>query len=608
MISKDQIQRAKEWASMDPNKVSSQYVNKLIDQESGELAKLFPENPSERIAFGTAGLRSTMKPGPLGMNDLVALQSAQGLAKYCLAENQVESPTVVVGYDHRANPSLQLSSLSFALLTVLVFQEAGFNVLLLDGYCFTPLVPFSMSIIENAIVGIMITASHNPKEDAGYKVYWNDGCQIRSPIDKGIASSIVENLEPWVDYEKQLESLREKFPDDPCLGLSDPDRTKDLVDTYFEKIESAGLISNQTSLQAGKPQPVFCYTAMHGVGHKFAVRSFKAFGLPDFVSVPSQQEPDPTFPTVPFPNPEELGALDLAQEYAKENSCNIILANDPDADRLAAAELVGGKWTIFTGDQIGAMLGLWLHENLKSSGKISMCASTVSSKLLAQIARVEGFKFEDTLTGFKWIGSRAAELSRKEGYRNIFCYEEAIGFCCGDVIFDKDGISAMGVFAELAVNVYARGLSMSEHLQSIYDKYGEFVSSNGYFMLEDMSVVPKLMKDMTKQGNFDDLVSVGPYRIASIRYLGVPGYDSTTTDKNPTLPCSSSSPMLTIRFENGCTAQFRASGTEPKFKYYIELAGSPGVPRDEVERELNEMAGILLEELLHPSANGLKRR
>jgi len=562
-----------------------------------------------------------MKPGPMGMNDLVVVQAAQGLARYCLEENSSpkkdkegqQKLCAVVGYDHRANSSLQLSSLSFAILTALVFQSAGLDCLLLDGFVATPLVPFCLSQIENAVVGVMITASHNPKLDAGYKVYWNDGCQIRSPIDKGIAQSIEQNLEPWHDYRRLVEERTNDHPTDPCIGLSQPERTREMIGRYFQAIAASGLATGQAKLFAkekDKVPPKFCYTAMHGVGYRFAKQSFEAFDLPPFVSVPQQQDPDPSFPTVPFPNPEEKGALDLAKLYAEENGCQIVLANDPDADRLAVAEYISsdgtGTWHVFTGDQIGTMLGHWLWEEVgKPSRKpVAMCASTVSSKMLAEIARVEGFHFEETLTGFKWIGSRAAAL-QSSGYNSIFCYEEAIGFCCGNVIFDKDGVTALSVFAELAVAVYRGGMTLSRHMQSLYDKYGEFVSNNGYYFLKDQSRVPLIMDSITNGGKFDTLKMVGPYEVKSIRYLGEPGYDSAAKDKKPTLPTSKASPMMKISFANGCVAQFRASGTEPKFKYYIELKGDPGRPREQVQEDLIKMSDVILEELLHPSKNGL---
>jgi phosphomannomutase len=675
--------RSMAWVQQDPNEVTARYVHSLLSRvfpgqfpsnstsacEEAELARkelerLFPSGGG-RIGFGTAGLRAAMVPGPLGMNDLTVVQAAQGLARYCLSRQQKREaeaaagsdesdpsskkmkhrrPSAVVGYDHRANALLGLSSLQFALLTTLVFLEAGLECILLDGYVATPLVPCCMQQTRSTL-GIMITASHNPKEDAGYKVYWRSeeddddtggyACQIRSPLDKDIASCILENLDPWIDYGARLRDRRQSYGDDPCAGLSHPARTKELIDRYFDAIRTSGLVTGQASTRklgiqaiassSSPPSPSFCYTAMHGVGHAFALRAFETFGLPPFVSVPSQQEPDPDFSTVPFPNPEERGALDLAKEYAAANGCDVVLANDPDADRLAVAERNSstGAWTVFTGDQIGTMLGHWLWQQVRIGdatpataanggttkrppSQVAMLASTVSSRMLAEIARVEGFHFEDTLTGFKWIGSRAAQL-RCQGYRSLFCYEEAIGFCCGDVIFDKDGLSAMGVLCELAMDVYSRGLTLSRHLQSLYDKYGEFVSNNGYYFVPDVSVVSMLLDQATNHGRFDKLQSVGPYKVNRIRYLGEPGYDSSTPDRLPTLPTSRSSPLLTLWFENGCVAQMRGSGTEPKFKYYIELRGKPGVPRAQVEEDLNAMSSLVLCELLRPDENGLRK-
>ncbi|GAX24629.1 phosphoglucomutase / phosphopentomutase [Fistulifera solaris] len=588
-------EKALQWASQDPNPVTSQYVKDHAD-DTKMICKLFG---GDRISFGTAGLRAAMQPGPCSMNDLVVIQAAQGIVRYCEKEflDRKNKLRVVIGYDHREEQHWKLSSRMFAVYSALVFEHAGWDCLLLDGYVATPLVPFSMTL-SSADVGIMITASHNPKQDAGYKVYWNNACQIRSPVDQSIAASILENLTPWTDYANMLKM---KQHDDPCYGLSDPSKTKEMIDAYFQTLHDSCLNTKQAN-----PVPKFCYTAMHGVGHRFAVRAFATFGFPLFESVISQQEPDASFPTVQFPNPEEKGALDLAQEFAQKNNCQIVLANDPDADRLAVAEFSDGKWKTFKGDEIGSLLGWWMWYNNKDQ-KIAMCASTVSSKFLLEMARVEGFKFEETLTGFKWIGSRAQELQEKEGYRSLFAYEEAIGYCCGGIVFDKDGISALLAMAELACYVYKQGKTLQNQLQSLHDTYGEFVSNNGYFFIKDTSVSLQIMKQMEKYGgsSWSDLKAVGPYAISSIRYLGVPAYDSTTTDRQPTLPTSKSSPMLTLRFDNGCVAQFRASGTEPKFKYYIEARGQPGVPKTVVEAELQDMSKVIIDELIQPHKLGL---
>lgn len=392
-------ERAKAWAEIDPNETTKSHVQSLLDnvkeskESQQELEKLFPSDGS-RIGFGTAGLRSAMKPGPLGMNDLVIVQTTQGLARYCQhvhaandTNNNKDKLLAVIGYDHRLNPNLNLSSKSFAILAKMVFLEAGFDCILFDGYVATPHVAYAMTRL-NAAVGIMVTASHNPKDDAGFKVYWSDGCQIRSPVDASIAKSILEeqNLKPWTDYGSMMKarlSLQKDSYSDECYGLGNMDITKSVVDDYYKSISSSGLVmkkkgtSDDADAESAAPKLRVAYTAMHGIGHKWAVRSYETFGLDPFFSVPEQQEPDYLFPTVPFPNPEENGALIRAMEFAEKNDCDLILANDPDADRLAVAERCRKtkSWTTFSGDQIGTMLGLRIWETIgKDCGKVSSFA------------------------------------------------------------------------------------------------------------------------------------------------------------------------------------------------------------------------------------------
>lgn len=372
---------------MDPNPRTQDYVMSLVsrikycdEDAKSELANLFPS--AGRIGFGTAGLRSKMSPGPLGMNDLIIVQTTQGIARYCQDQNEMlgqrKKLIAVVGFDHRANRSLDLSSRSFALLTKLVFEEVGINCVLLDcmnDFVHTPLVAWATKRL-GAAVGCMITASHNPKLDNGFKVFWSDGCQIRPPIDANISNFILKELRPWRDY-KSVVAAKKKENDgknDLCFGFSDPAETERLATDYFDSIKTSGLVTGQAVLlnEEGWIPPRVAYSAMHGVGHQWAVRCYEAFELQPFLSVPLQEKPDPDFTTVPFPNPEEKGALDYATRFAEDNNCDIIFANDPDADRLAVAERCrqNGKWTVFTGDQIGTMLGHWLWSTLKKSEKV----------------------------------------------------------------------------------------------------------------------------------------------------------------------------------------------------------------------------------------------
>ncbi|EJK77864.1 hypothetical protein THAOC_00269 [Thalassiosira oceanica] len=598
---------AEDWASLDPNPKTASHVTALLgraDREGeggGAVAELRVLFGGPRISFGTAGLRGPMRPGPRSMNDLVVVQAAQGIASYIKdAEGGEVSPatrpTVVVGRDHRARGEFGLSSERFARYTKLVFDRAEIDCLLLEGLVATPILAFATRYL-GATAGIMVTASHNPKDDNGYKVYWSGGCQIRPPMDREIAKAIDENLRPWTDYGAALAEAEAEG-----RGLGDGPRTEKIEEAYFLSVRALRTLPED----GGESDLKFAYTSMHGVGYPYAKRSFDEFGIPGpLLAVPSQRDADPAFPTVPFPNPEERGALNRAMEFAAENGCRVVLANDPDADRLGVAELADdGGWTAFTGDEIGALLGMWLLESFgrASSRPVAMIASTVSSNVLAAMADAEGFRFEETLTGFKWIGSRALSL-REEGYDVLLGYEEAIGFSCGGVIPDKDGISALGVVASMATSLHGRGETLVSYLAGIYGKYGHFVSDNGYYRCNDPEVAARVIEGMRNGGKYRD--RVGGYDVESVRDLGSPGYDSTTEDGRPTLPTSAASPMITFRFANGCVAQFRASGTEPKFKYYLELRGRPGESREDVEKRLRKMSGIVLEELVRPTEQGL---
>ncbi|RUS90294.1 hypothetical protein EGW08_001983, partial [Elysia chlorotica] len=311
----------------------------------------------------------------------------------------------------------------------------------------------------------------------------------------------------------------------------------------------------------------FTYTAMHGVGYEFVRHAFKAF---DFLEPIPVVKPDPDFPTVKYPNPEEgEGALKLAMETADKNGSKVILANDPDADRLAIAERTENGWRVFTGNEIGAFLGWWCWTSWRQKNPnvnlsdVYMMASTVSSKILQAIAQYEGFNFVETLTGFKWMGNIGDGLL-KEGKHVLFAFEEAIGYMCGSTVLDKDGVTTAAVVAELVNHLYSNQGSLSQQLEVIYKRI-----LNPHFQYP------------TKCGAFE---------ILHVRDLTV-GYDSEEEDKKPVLPTSKSSQMITFKFSNGCVATLRTSGTEPKIKYYTELCTDPkkNLSYDEVKAQLQDI-------------------
>jgi phosphoglucomutase/phosphopentomutase len=404
---------AEQWVRYDPNAATRGHIQaSLVADDYADLSARL----GKRLAFGTAGLRGPFGAGTSRMNDLVVLQTAQGLCRYLQAvfsgKEELQKNGVCVGYDHRAMGDV-LSSKTFALITSAVFMSQGIKVHLFDGFVATPLVPFCVEQ-HGCAAGIMVTASHNPKEDDGYKVYWSNGAQIIAPHDKGIEAKIGENLEPWKEAVELL-SIPEKLSPNGTGVLTEAaelrqsplcsDPTADVGARYFQQMsDSLCRYREENGLAASIP---ITYTAMHGVGHAWTSRSFDAFGLPPYVPVNEQLHPDPTFPTVPFPNPEEgEGALAMSFAAAEAAGSRLVIANDPDADRLAVAELdcSSGEWRVFTGNEIGVLLGHWQWSQHKADSTrypkgLAMLASTVSSKMLRAVAAAEGFRFEETLTG-----------------------------------------------------------------------------------------------------------------------------------------------------------------------------------------------------------------
>ncbi|GAA5831553.1 hypothetical protein JCM11251_000746 [Rhodosporidiobolus azoricus] len=621
-----------EWLRLDRNPETRAEITSLLSTPSGieDLSKRF----SSRIAFGTAGLRGPMQAGPSAMNDLVIIQASQGLAKY--AEETTDGAKergIVVGHDHRFH------SEEFARLTAGVFRRRGWKVYELEGLVHTPLVPFSTKRL-NAALGVMVTASHNPAKDNGYKVYWSNAVQIISPHDSGIAQCILDSLEveeaAWTPEQfKPTDEADGKFWD-AVKG------TQVLKEQYFDMCGGLAMhkeANASTSL-------LFTYTPMHGVGLPFALSALQSFGFPSssISVVPSQAQPDPTFPTVKFPNPEELGALDLAIKHAESVGSTIVLANDPDADRFTAAEKQSnGEWKQFTGDELGALLGAWAlgryREEREKSGqdaddvsKAAMCASTVSSKMLRSMAEKEGFVFRETLTGFKWIGNEMQHLE-DEGYDPIFAYEEAIGFMHGKEIKDKDGVTALVLFAEMAASLARLQKPLTTHLDSLYYEYGFHATSNSYYICRDPKKTDRIFAQL-RYGR-DDFDVHNPPPLSSFRLVpGSPtstlasfpltylrdltiGYDSSTPTHEPTLPTDKTAHMISFRVgstkkeeEQGDEIQVegtvRTSGTEPKIKFYLEARG-PNTRRALVREKLEKVREAIGREWLRWEEEGLEK-
>lgn len=591
-LSADLQVKVDEWLLLDQNAKTRAEVEGLVS--AGKTDKL-QQVMLSRLLFGTAGLRGRMGAGYARMNDLVIIQTSQGLVRYLLQVHPSASTEgIVIGHDSRHN------SHRFARLAARAFLLAGVPVYLLGTICPTPFVPFTVKEL-GAAAGVMVTASHNPKEDNGYKVYWSNSAQIIPPHDSGIQSSIEEQLQPWEGAWDVQAAL-----DDP--RLTDP--LSDMMERYYSRLSAMMLdrsINENTPVQ-------FTVTAMHGVGHRYMERAFKECGFKEFVPVREQMEPDPEFPTVRFPNPEEgKSALDLSFAAADAAGSTVILANDPDADRLAVAVKLDSGWKVLTGNEEGALLGWWAWQRCQQRSPqlapkdVYMIASTVSSKILAAIAAKEGFNFEETLTGFKWMCNRACELLTA-GKTVLFAFEEAIGFMNGVEVLDKDGVSAGALVAEMAAHLQQRGLDLQQQLHAIYDTYGYHVCCNSYFLCYEQDKVNSIFENIRNHSGpktYPKSVCGGKYLVSAVRDLTT-GFDSTTPDGIPLLPVSASSQMITFSFSNSCVITLRTSGTEPKIKYYSEMCGAPD-QKDwaALENELQELVASVVEELLQPERYGL---
>lgn len=519
------IAAAKAWRRQDPDEETRAELDALITGAKHADADAIAELHSRfdaRLVFGTAGLRGELAAGPNRMNRVLVSQAAAGLAAYLLGH--IDEPSIVIGYDGRKNSEV------FARDTAEIMAGAGVHVILLPRMLPTPVLAFAVRHFE-ASAGVMVTASHNPPNDNGYKVYLggdSQGSQIVSPVDAEIEAHINR-----IAAERKLDEL----PRDTAYVTADDA----VVDEYVRRT---------VELAPASAQPLrYVYTAMHGVGLEVARRVFLAAGFEALTLVEEQAHPDPAFPTVAFPNPEEPGAMDLALAKAEEVGADLIIANDPDADRLAVAVPHGDGWRSLSGNEVGSLLGWRAAERIAAGGATGgLAASVVSSPALRHIAQHFGLDYTDTLTGFKWV-SRVENLA--------YGYEEALGYLVDPgKVRDKDGISAALDFLALMSDLSAAGTTLAEHLDRFDREFGAFASSQVSLRVTDTSVIGTIMASLR---------SAPPTRLGS---LAVESIDDFNTGVGTFPP----SDILRINLEGGSRVIVRPSGTEPKLKAYIDAA------------------------------------
>jgi phosphomannomutase len=532
------VREVSEWILDDPDQRTAQQLQDLIDSKNYEqLRKYF----SGFLQFGTAGLRGPIGPGPSCMNRAVVGRTAAGLAHF-MKERNLSS--IVIGRDARHG------SEDFTRETAEIMSGAGMKVFILPRPLPTPVLAFSINEL-GVDVGVMVTASHNPPEDNGYKVYLGgtvDGIDYR-------ASQIISPTDGLISQEiSRITSL-----------TSQPRRTEwvNLDDAIVEKYVA------RTSILVKDPGTLkIVYTALHGVGTETLMRVFKAANFLPPILVQTQSEPDPDFPTVAFPNPEEPGAIDLALEVARTVDADLVIANDPDADRCAAAVNDPARgWRMLRGDELGALLGEYIAR--KSDGGI-LANSIVSSSILKKIADHHSMQFRQTLTGFKW-------LAKIKGL--TFGYEEALGYCVDShCVNDKDGISAAIVLAQLATDLKKESKTLLDFLEEIWFSYGYHGTEQISVRIADMAKVIALIENL----RIHPPAEIGGRRVLSIDDLNTPTDELPPTDG------------LRLWLEGDIRVIIRPSGTEAKVKCYVEVVTKgPNAKTDSDETILHLKPGLI---------------
>jgi len=551
------IDRARRWADSDPDPDTRAELENLISE--GDTAEL-ESRMDTVLAFGTAGIRGVVGAGPGRMNRAVVIRTTYGLARHL---GDVDQP-VVVGFDARP------TSRQFADDACGVLVAAGIPVLYFPEVTPTPLVAFAAKHLD-AVAAVVITASHNPPDDNGYKVYGRQASQIVSPVDTDIQQNI-ETAPPATQIERV---------DGVLAGTSDLARPvpADLLDRYWDGIAAT------RSRRAGSSLHVV-YTPMHGVGKGTLLDMMDRAGHGGVEAVPEQAEPDGTFPTVAFPNPEEPGALDLALEKATREEADLVIANDPDADRLAAVVPAPAGWRPLTGNEVGVLLGEYLLSHDQDPSTAIVASSIVSSPMLSRIAADFGSRHESTLTGFKWIVKAGLALESSGEGRFIFGYEEALGYTVGSTVRDKDGISAAVLFTDLVADLADEGETVLDQLHRLWRRYGLWVSTQSSILR------PDAMDELTAA--VERLADRPPESVEGVRVLGITDYRRGADDRPPWLGAQA---LVELDLGEVGRVLVRPSGTEPKLKIYVDLSGDPGDDPDQRHRELTQQAGSIGEGL-----------
>ena len=555
------------------------------DETKKELLEI-KDNPEEiedrfykELEFGTAGLRGIIGAGTNRMNKYVVGKATQGLANYILKQG-TQNKGVAISYDSRK------MSPEFSKHSALVLNANGIKTYLFDHLRPVPELSFAVREL-GCTAGIMITASHNKPQYNGYKVYWDDGAQIISPVDKGI----MDEVKAITDYKTINEITEEKAIQKGLFKIIG----KEIDDRYIEELKKC-VLNPQIIHEYGKDLKIV-YTPLHGAGREMSQRILKELGFENVYIVPEQEEPDERFPTVDYPNPEAKEAFKLALDLAKKTDSDLVLATDPDADRLGiyAKDVRSGEYKVYTGNMSGLLIAEYRLSQMKEKGILpnnGMLVSTiVSSNLAKAIAKEYNLDFREVLTGFKYIGEQIKiEEQKQNGKKYLFGFEESYGCLISDYARDKDGISAVMSLCEAAAYYKSKGLTLWDQMMNIYEKYGYYNEGQVSITLEGSSGAEKIKRMMDNlRNNLPN--QIGKYKVMVFKDIAnnlvKNMQDGTTTETG--LPKSN---VLYFELENDAWCCVRPSGTEPKIKLYFGVKSNS---LENAKKDLEEIKNAICE-------------
>ena len=512
----------------------------------------------KELEFGTAGLRGVIGAGTNRMNKYTVGRATQGLANF-INKMKISNPSVVISFDSRH------MSKEFSEITALVLNANGIRVNLFDNLRPVPELSFAVRYLK-ATAGIMITASHNPPEYNGYKVYWSDGAQIIPPVDKGIIDEVL-SIEDF--------SLIKTMDKDEAIsqGLLNYIGSE-VDDAFINALKSSCLNPEIIKKEANNVKIV--YTPLHGAGNIPVQRILKELGFKNVYVVPEQEKPDGNFPTVSYPNPEDPKAFELALKLAKKVDADVVLATDPDSDRLGVfSKISNGEYVSYTGNMSALLICEYELSQKRDKGILpnngAIVTTIVSSELTKAIAQYYGAKVFETLTGFKWIGEKIREFEEKDSYKYLFGFEESYGCLIAPHARDKDGISAVMALCEATAYYKSKGLSLWDQMIKIYEKYGYYKEGQISIVLKGADGAAEIKNKMSK------MRANPPKELAGLDVLEVRDYQEHIVKKSNgeifkiDLPTSN---VLYYELSNNSWCCVRPSGTEPKIKFYMGVKGS----------------------------------